>query len=87
MEHVRNVTVLARGISSAMILVRNVMEHGFVMRHCMYFWKDERKLNIVDLTGHSIKDAGDFLQINKTLSKEKAISKIIIKEIQAGLPS
>ena len=53
----------------------------------VFLGKDEKgsKVNIVGLTGMSIKDADDFFTNIKLTAQEKAISKIIIKEIQSRL--
>jgi len=45
----------------------------------------EQKINIVKMTGMSIRSASDFFKHLKLTPKEKEISKVIIKEIQARL--
>ncbi len=45
----------------------------------------ESKVNIVNLTGMSIKGASDFFKHLKLSAKEKEISKVVVKEIQARL--
>ena len=47
--------------------------------------KEDTKKNIVELTNLSVKDAKDFFSKISLSPKEKEISKVVIKEIQARL--
>ena len=51
----------------------------------LHVFLGDAKVNIVKLTGLSIKEASDFFKNLKLSPKEKEISKVVVKEIQARL--
>ncbi len=60
--------------------------HGARLRdEALHVYLGEKKINIVDLTRMSIKDSLNFFTHLKMSAKEKEISKVVVKEIQARL--
>src|SRR5581483_6707289 len=60
--------------------------HGARLRpEALHVFLSERKINIVKLTEMSIKDALNFFSHLKLSAKEKEISKVVVKEIEARL--